>query len=183
MKKITIKDKHGKLLSDDNFCETEEQVQEFIRINKEHKVFGKDERWVRAKVEIEHIENPSVLIDIFPDEYYTHEDILEVKTKLNRYGTEENLVLLRADYTIEILDYKYVPKEVKMRQVRIALVRAGLYETIQNAIKNSNDEELKIEWEFSQVVKRNWPSLDTLTTSLGITSIQIDDLFISAENL
>ena len=193
MKKITIKDKQGKLLSDDNFCETDEQVQEFIRINKEHNVFGKNERWVQAKEESGSVEEGNYFC-YYPDEVYEEVDVLETEVRsvsgVSISGNVEvinvvdtNYVKIRADYSIEITDYKYVPKEVTMRQARIALVRSGLYQTIQDAISKSNNDELKIEWEFSQTVRRNWQSLIALTTSVGMTSDQIDDLFILAETL
>lgn len=184
MKNIRIKNNQNIIISDENHY-SDDKVQEFIDINISNNSWGKQERWVRAKynVIIDSIDQESVEETIYPDEQYSDEDVLSTEERLKYPNSDseeaEVWVKLRADYTIEINDYKRIPKEVTMRQARIALVRAGLYETIQNY----NDEELKIEWEFSQVVKRNWPSLDALTTSLGITSIQVDDLFIVAENL
>jgi len=86
MKNITVKDKQGNLLSDLNIYETEEQIQEFIRINREHNVFGRSERWIPE----------------FSEEY-SNEDIIGTKVEIEN-EVEITYVLLRADYTIQIED-------------------------------------------------------------------------------
>ena len=75
------------------------------------------------------------------------------------------------------------PKVVTMRQARLALLQSGLLQTIQDAIANGTDEAMKIEWEYATEVKRDWDSLVTLTTALGITDLQLDDLFQLASTL
>ena len=75
------------------------------------------------------------------------------------------------------------PKVVTMRQARLALLQSGLLQTVQDAIANSTDEAMKIEWEYATEVKRDWDSLVTLTTALGITDLQLDDLFQLASTL
>lgn len=73
-----------------------------------------------------------------------------------------------------------VPKEVTMRQARLALLDVGLLDTVTNAIANSADEVLKVEWEYARDIDRTWDSLVELATSLGITDEQLDNLFILA---
>lgn len=73
-----------------------------------------------------------------------------------------------------------VPKEVTMRQARLALLDAGLLDTVTNAIANSADEVLKVEWEYAKDVDRAWNRLVELATSLGMTDEQLDNLFILA---
>lgn len=73
-----------------------------------------------------------------------------------------------------------VPKEVTMRQARLALLDVGLLDTVTNAIANSADEVLKVEWEYAKDVDRTWDSLVELATSLGMTDEQLDNLFILA---
>ena len=75
------------------------------------------------------------------------------------------------------------PKVVTMRQARLALLQSGILQTVQDAIANSTDEAMKIEWEYATEVKRDWDSLVTLTTALGITDLQLDDLFQLASTL
>ena len=75
------------------------------------------------------------------------------------------------------------PKVVTMRQARLALLQSGLLQTVQDAIANGTDEAMKIEWEYATEVKRDWGSLITLVTQLGITDLQLDDLFQLASTL
>lgn len=75
------------------------------------------------------------------------------------------------------------PKTVTMRQARLALLQAGLLTPIDTAIANGSDEAMKIEWEYATQIERNWSSLITLTTAMGMTSEQLDDLFLLASAL
>jgi len=75
------------------------------------------------------------------------------------------------------------PKVVTMRQARLALLQSGLLATVSNAIISGTDEAMKIEWEYATEVNRNWASLITMTTTLGMTSTQLDDLFLMASTL
>lgn len=73
-----------------------------------------------------------------------------------------------------------VPKEVTMRQARLALHESGLLDAVVDAITNSSDEVLKIEWEYARDVSRDWERLVLLATSLGLTDEELDNLFILA---
>ena len=75
------------------------------------------------------------------------------------------------------------PKVVTMRQARLALLQSGLLATIETAIANGTDEAMKIEWEYATEVRRDWGSLITLVTQLGITDLQLDALFQLASTL
>lgn len=72
---------------------------------------------------------------------------------------------------------------VTMRQARLALLEAGLLNTIEDAIAVSEDEAMKIEWEYATDVRRDWASLIALTETLGMTAEQLDELFILAGSL
>jgi hypothetical protein len=79
-----------------------------------------------------------------------------------------------------------VPVFVTMRQARRALREAGLLETIDlaiNALPSPAKEDAKIDWEFSQEVQRNNKLLHSLSNSMGMTSAQMDALFIAASKL
>lgn len=69
---------------------------------------------------------------------------------------------------------------VTMRQARLALLEQGLLATVDTAVANSDDEALKIEWEYAMDVKRNWTSLVALAHALGMTDEQLDGLFTLA---
>ena len=75
------------------------------------------------------------------------------------------------------------PKVVTMRQARLALLQGGLLQTVTDAIANGTDEAMKVEWEYATEVKRDWDSLIALTTALGMTSQELDDLFMLASTL
>jgi len=76
-----------------------------------------------------------------------------------------------------------LPKVITMRQARLALLNAGLLTTVTNAITAGTDEALKIEWDYATEVKRDWASLITMATALGLTSEQLDGLFIAGSKL
>lgn len=72
---------------------------------------------------------------------------------------------------------------VTMRQARLALHQSNLLTTVTNAILSGTDEAMKIEWEYATEIRRDWPSLIALATSLSLTSQQLDDLFFLASTL
>ena len=75
------------------------------------------------------------------------------------------------------------PKVVTMRQARLALLQSGILQTVTDTIANGTDEAMKVEWEYATEVKRDWTSLVVLTTALGMTSQELDDLFQLASTL
>lgn len=76
-----------------------------------------------------------------------------------------------------------IPQVVTMRQTRLALLQSNLLVTVDTAIASGTDEAMKIEWEYATEVRRDWASLITLSTSLGMTTKQLDDLFLLASTL
>lgn len=80
----------------------------------------------------------------------------------------------------------YIPQEITMRQARLALLDAGLLANVQTAI-NSLPEPAKtkaqIEWDYSNALQRDNPFVTTLGTALGLSSDDIDNLFITASGL
>ena len=103
-------------------------------------------------------------------------------------GTEDypDAIVVEPEFTDEELlqQIEYAkPKVVTMRQARLALLQGGLLATIETAITTGTDEAMKIEWEYATEVRRDWGSLITLVTQLGITDLQLDDLFQLASTL
>lgn len=111
MKKVNILNtKNGQ-----KFSATMEDPTEWIKQCKDTNAWGKSERWVKAKVE-----------NIFPQEIYSEEDVLETKSEQepNGYETDEEgntvfdkdgitpkinytaveYALLKAEYDLEIID-------------------------------------------------------------------------------
>lgn len=75
-----------------------------------------------------------------------------------------------------------VPQSVTMRQARLAIYNAGYLDSVNAAVQNSS-EEIKLTWEYAQEVKRNDPYVIQLGALLGLSSEQIDNLFIQASAL
>jgi len=76
-----------------------------------------------------------------------------------------------------------IPQVISMRQARLALLQANLLATVETAIQASTDEAMKIEWEYATEVRRDWTSLIDLSEALGMTSQQMDELFLLASTL
>ena len=76
-----------------------------------------------------------------------------------------------------------VPAEVTMRQARLALHAAGLLSSVEAAIDALPDpprSAARIEWDHSQTVQRNRGIVQQLGTALGMSSAQLDALFVAA---
>ena len=80
-----------------------------------------------------------------------------------------------------------VPASVTRRQAKQALLLNGLLANVQPAIDAIPDATQRamtqIEWDDSQVFERDRPALIALGSALGLTSVQLDDLFIGAAQL
>lgn len=79
-----------------------------------------------------------------------------------------------------------IPQAVTMRQARLALLGAGLFAAVDAAVVGmlgAEGDAARIEWEFSSEVKRTQPLVLTLAPTLGLTDVQLDNLFITASTL
>lgn len=79
-----------------------------------------------------------------------------------------------------------VPAKVTMRQARLALLGAGLLSTVTTAIDALAEPQKSaamVEWEYSSEVHRNKPFVLTLGAALGLSSAQLDALFVQAATL
>ena len=76
-----------------------------------------------------------------------------------------------------------VPEKVTPRQIRLALARAGLLSQIEAALEDPDNKEAQISWEYSIEINRDDYLLNSFASSLGFTSQQLDQLFITAGNL
>lgn len=76
----------------------------------------------------------------------------------------------------------YVPAEVSMRQARLALVAAGLYDQAQAAVANLGPTAI-IEWEYATTVRRDHALVVGLGQALGVSEQTLDALFQQAATL
>jgi hypothetical protein len=79
-----------------------------------------------------------------------------------------------------------VPRSVPMRQGREALIRRGLFDTVNNAINGMAGTAGQIarnEWEKSQVIMRDRPLTLQMGALLGLDAVGLDELFIYAATL
>lgn len=80
-----------------------------------------------------------------------------------------------------------VPQSVTMRQARLALLSARLLDDVDAAIATIPDPTTKkaaeIEWEYAQTVDRSSPFTQLLAGGLGLSSEQLDSLFLQGSRL
>lgn len=174
MKIVNIKDKLGNVTSPNNI-KSDEELDSWINHCKENNVFGKPERWVRAKVVVPPDSFTSGYT-FYPDETYDESDVLEQK-QMEIDGEFVFHVKLKAEYTIEITDYAPpVPSSISPAQARLALLQAGFYDDVQNAVATSTDQ-VRIYWGYATSFERTNPILTSMASAIGITEEQLDDLF------
>lgn len=85
-----------------------------------------------------------------------------------------------ADNTVQ------VPSEVTMRQARLALHQAGFLSTVEaaiNAMPEPPRTAARIEWDYSNAIQRDNQFVSQLGAILGLSSSQLDELFILAAGL
>lgn len=75
-----------------------------------------------------------------------------------------------------------VPVSVTPRQARLALSGAGLLAQV-NAMVRAADEQTQITWNYATEVRRDFPLIVQLGASLGLSTTQMDDLFVMAATL
>ena len=79
-----------------------------------------------------------------------------------------------------------VPDSVTMRQARLALLGAGKLAMVDTAIDSMPEPQksaARIEWEYCNEVQRHNGFVAALGPALGMTSAQIDALFVAAAKL
>ena len=106
----------------------------------------------------------STVTEVIDGKTYSTYDIVELTTE-----------------ELEAIAKARVPSVITIRQAKLALLDQGLLATVDNAVANSTDEEMKIEWAYTTEVRRDWQSLITMATGLGMTGTDLDNLFILAE--
>ena len=78
------------------------------------------------------------------------------------------------------------PTVVTMRQARLALLGAGLLDSVNAAIAampGIDGEAARLEWEYAATVDRASQLVASLTAALSLTVEQLDSLFTQAASL
>lgn len=79
-----------------------------------------------------------------------------------------------------------VPASITMRQARLALLGAGMLAGVSaaiDALPEPQKSAAQIEWEYSNEVQRHNGFVEQLAPALGLTTAQLDALFIAAAKL
>ena len=81
-----------------------------------------------------------------------------------------------------------VPGTVSQMRLRKALILAGISissinDTIAAIVDDTQRELIYSMWEYAVVFERSDATLNQMASTLGITQIQLDQLFINAQNL
>lgn len=84
-----------------------------------------------------------------------------------------------ADYVQEPLPPAPIPQTVSMRQARLALLEAGLLDTVSTAMQGAGQAE-QIEWEYATEVRRDSALVAAMAVALGLNDAQLDALFVAA---
>ena len=107
-----------------------------------------------------------------------------IRDMFSDYTTEEGVLVTKLEQETKYLADKakaLVPKEVTMRQARLALLDAGLLDDINTLL--SQDERAKIQWEYATAVYRDEALVSQMQLAIDMTDEQIDSLFIEASKL
>ena len=113
-----------------------------------------------------HYEQTWVIVDRFAD-YRDEDGVLHTKEEQEANAIAQDLK-------------SKTPATVTMRQARLALLDLDLLSSIDeaiNAMPEPDKTKAKIEWEYAAVVERNSDWVSDLGQQLGLSDVQIDDLF------
>ena len=86
------------------------------------------------------------------------------------------------DYTAPAEAPIPIPQSVSPRQIRQALTRAGLRDGVEAAVA-AGDQDTKDWYEFATVFERSNPHVVAMGTALGVSELQLDELFTLAATL
>jgi hypothetical protein len=73
-----------------------------------------------------------------------------------------------------------VPEVVSRLRAKAALLQAGLLDQANAAVAASNDTMLQLAWAEAAEFRRDNVYIAQLAQTLGLTSVQVDDLFVAA---
>jgi hypothetical protein len=118
-----------------------------------------------------------------------YEQQWEVTDRFSKYTTDEGTVVTKVQQenaAVEAKRLASVPASIAMAQARAVLIIAGYMDAVLSALANITGVEGKLarsKFEFSVTVQRNDPLTQAMKDILGLTSLEMDDLFIRASKL
>jgi NADH dehydrogenase/NADH:ubiquinone oxidoreductase subunit G len=120
----------------------------------------------------------------------TDEQIIHHEAVLDENGaiaTEAHDEIIPANYAYSITEQAEPIADISPRQIRLALLSLGLTElTIDSAIGNLESptkEQAMIAWKYSTSFKRDVPIIAAIGKLLGLSSEQLDALWIAGKDL
>lgn len=83
----------------------------------------------------------------------------------------------------EIIEYKksQVPQSITPLQAKLQLLKLGLLDEVEALV--TGDRTAQLYWEYASIIKRDNAVLLLMANSLGLTSEQVDEMFIEASKL
>jgi len=83
-------------------------------------------------------------------------------------------------------DTNTIPQSVSMRQIRLALLKAGKLDSVNTMIAAKiglAGRSTQIEWEYAPELQRSSPLVADLGTALSLDRAALDALFVAASGL
>lgn len=74
-----------------------------------------------------------------------------------------------------------VPERVSALRFRLALNAAGLRDAVEQAVKAAGGDAVDL-WEYAADIERAHKMVIQIAGAIGVTSTQLDDLFLSAQS-
>lgn len=105
--------------------------------------------------------------------------IYNCETGETRDETPEELAAIEVERAAILL---VVPDAVSARQMKLALLGAGLLDNIE-AFVSSQDRAVQISWEYATEFHRGDPLLAGMAKAFGMTGEQVDEIFRTAAGL
>ena len=83
----------------------------------------------------------------------------------------------------EIVEYRksQVPQSITPLQAKLQLLKLGLLDEVEALV--TGDRTAQLYWEYASVVERDNAVLLLMANSIGLTSEQVDEMFIEASKL
>ena len=80
-------------------------------------------------------------------------------------------------------DANAIPQSVSMRQIRLALLKAGKLDSVNTTIAAKAGRSTQIEWEYAPELQRASPLIAELGAALSMDRAALDALFVKASGL
>lgn len=102
-------------------------------------------------------------------------------------NTDEQIV--QKNYNVRALTQQEVADRLQTKrngmvvspfQAKAAMLAAGIYSTVESLVLNSEDETLKLAWEYAIEWRRTSPSVIALAQAANLTDVDLDNLFEAA---